>query len=145
MISVSGSDDLSRLFRRELGPTIQAGLIAIAKQAEHIIAPYPVAPPHGTPWYERGYGWKYRRKDGRIRGRKTSETLGRRWTIMSDGRLRVQLRNLASYSGLVHDSERQIARHAATGWKTDQDIERELDGNAIVDALVDPIVKLLGG
>lgn len=128
----------------DLTPAIQIGLLGVSKQIEAIVAPYPSAPAQGNPWYERGFGTRYQRKDGKITGRKTSETLGRRWVVLSRSRMQVVLLNNASYSGYIHDSEYQTTRHAATGWKTEQDAERELSDADVADTMRTPILKQLG-
>jgi hypothetical protein len=64
------------------------GLRAGAVHIKGKIAIYPNSSEANTPgqrrWYERGWGAKWTRKDGSIGGRKSSETLGRRWTTDSE-------------------------------------------------------------
>lgn len=69
-------------------------------------------------WYERGFGPRWRRKDGSIGGRQTSETLGRRWTtqVAPDG-LWARVGNNASYARFVQGIE-QAWFHAKRGWRT---------------------------
>lgn len=131
---------------QDLTPAISIGLLGVAKMAENIVAPYPAAPtPSGDTWYERGYGTKRRRKDGSITGRKTSEMLGRRWTIASRSRMVVVLMNTASYAIYAHDKEEQSKVMEAIGWKTDADADREITPADIQDVMITPIVNLLLG
>jgi hypothetical protein len=63
------------------------------------------------------------RKDGSVGGRKTSESLGRKWTVATrDSGWSVLIGNNASYSPYVHDAEEQASFHAARGWVTDQQV-----------------------
>ena len=68
-----------------LSPAIQAATLHL----KGVIAVYPPSSSANSPsrphWYERGFGPRWRRKDGTVGGRKTSETLGRRWTIKTRG------------------------------------------------------------
>lgn len=144
--AVINADQWSTTLGRDIAPAISVGLLGVAKLAENIIGPYPPAPtPSGDTWYERGYGPKRRRKDGSITGRKTSEMLGRRWTIASRSRMIVVLMNTASYAANVHDSDEQSAVMQAIGWKTDADADRQITPADIQDVMITPIVKLLVG
>ncbi|KPL90764.1 hypothetical protein [Herpetosiphon geysericola] len=145
-VAVINTDQWSTALGRDLAPAINVGLLGVGKLAENIVAPYPPAPsPSGDTWYERGYGPKRRRKDGSVTGRKTSEMLGRRWTIASRSRMVVVLMNTASYAANVHDSEEQSAVMQAIGWKTDADADREITPGQIEDVMIPPIVNFLVG
>jgi hypothetical protein len=85
------------------------------------VAKYPPSSSANSPkthggWYERGFGTKYRRRDGTITGRQTSETLGRRWTtdVTPSGRLG-RIGNNASYAVYVQ-GEKQARWHKQRGW-----------------------------
>ena len=74
-------------------------------------------------WYERGYGTKWMRKDGSVGGRKTSENLGRKWTLKTrDSGWSVVIGNNASYSIFVHSEDDQARFHASRGWLTGQQV-----------------------
>lgn len=126
-INVENLDVWQRALATNLEPTQTAALVAIAEEGRDFISPYPPAPPRKkNRWYERGYGPRWQRRDGTIGGRKTSETLGRKWRIIK-GRGRVVLENRASYAGWVHRKEKQARIHTETGWKTEVDMEQELN------------------
>lgn len=141
MIVIDGVDTWVKTLSADLAPVIQAGLIGVAKATEGFIAPYPTAHAHGNPWYERGYGPKYRRKNGRITGRKTSEMLGRRWQVASAGRMRVALTNSASYAESVHSSDDQARVHANTGWKTDTDARDWIESRSLAEELIGTAIR----
>jgi phage gpG-like protein len=75
--------------------------------------------PLGRTWYERGWGSRWRVKDGSIHGAHTSETLGRRWTT-SSGPDWAKVGNNASYARYVQDAKYQTSFHARRGWRTVQ-------------------------
>lgn len=144
--AVINADQWSTTLGRDIAPAISVGLLGVAKLAENIVAPYPPAPtPSGDTWYERGYGPKRRRKDGSITGRKTSEMLGRRWSVMSRSRMVVVLMNTASYAANVHGKEDQSKVMQAIGWKTEADADRQITPGQIADVMITPIVHLLQG
>jgi len=94
-------------------------------------------------WYQRGYGPKWARKDGSVGGRKTSETLGRRWTIASEASgLRQVIGNNASY-GIDVQGEKQAHFHAARGWKTTEQVAEQEEATvvAFVQAEVDKAIN----
>jgi len=76
-------------------------------------------------WYERTYGPRWRRRDGSIGGRKTSEDLRSKWTIASEASgLRQVIGNNVSY-GIHVQGEKQAHFHAARGWKTTEQVAKE--------------------
>lgn len=109
---------------------------AVKTAAIHVkgkIAQYPPSSEANTPgpypkrWYERGYGPRWARKSGGIGGRRTSETLGRKWTISTrNSGLTAIVGNNVSYGPFVQSRSRQTAFHARRGWQTVEDVaERE--------------------
>lgn len=135
-IQISGLSNWQRALRSDLGGAINAALTAVAEEGRDLISPYPPAPPRTRDrWYERGYGPRWRRKDGSVGGRKTSETLGRRWTVASKSRTKVALINTASYAGYVHDSQEQAQRMKQIGWRTERDMEQALRLNDLGDEI----------
>ena len=89
------------------------------------IAPYPPATDANNPmarkWYERGYGNRWQRKDGSIGGKRTSQTLGRRWTTKVEmGGMRGTVGNNATYGPFVQSAAKQTWYHRRTGWRTDE-------------------------
>jgi len=99
--------------------------------------------PYQRRWYERGYGSKWMRRDGSVGGRKTSETLGRKWTIRTADRgLTVIVGNNVSYGPYVQDAKHQAGFHAARGWKTIQDVVKE-ESDTVVNFIVEHIERSL--
>jgi hypothetical protein len=133
-VRIEGDAPLARALAQDLDGTLRAIAQAVAAEAQDRIAPYPQAPSYAgrRRWYQRGYGWKWRRKDGTVDGRQTSEMMGRRWVVQPWGSRGVMLRNLASYSGQVQSAEGQPPIFRSIGWKTDQGVvdEMERDGTA---------------
>jgi len=82
-------------------------------------------------WYQRGFGPKWVRKDGSVRGSMTSEVLGKSWTRKitktASGWKGVVGTNV-SYARYVQDKTKQASFHKARGWKTVQDIVKEQQG-----------------
>jgi len=73
-------------------------------------------------WYQRGYGSKWVRKDGSVKGRQSSEQLQQSWTARMRGKYTGVLGNDTTYGPYVQDEKKQARFHRARGWKTIQDI-----------------------
>lgn len=116
-------------------------------------APATVANSSSNPsgrWYQRGYGPRWRRKDGSLGGRKTSETLGRKWTSEErNGGLTQVIGNNVSYGPWVQSSEQvggkgpQARFHQAHGWKTDEQVIDE-EGDRVLEFVAHEIERELG-
>lgn len=133
-IEIQGIKELRKLFKKATSAAMIPTLKAIGALAIRIISPYPNARPKKPDrWYERGYGPKWRTKKGKVRGRKKSQTLGRKWRISARGKYTLLVRNNATYAGYVHDKDEQARIHQATGWKTDQDVFDALDRDRTVE------------
>jgi hypothetical protein len=141
-IRITGLKEVQRLLGADFDSALQSATKAIALQAESEIAPYPAATEANSPgnptgkWYERGYGPRWRRKDGSIGGAKTSQMLGRRWGIRPMGRIGTLLGNTASYAPFVHGQEEQAAFHGRRGWRTDRGVIEKLLRNGTVRRIV---------
>ena len=85
-------------------------------------------------WYERGYGPKWiRKRDGVVKGRRTSETLSKRWTLEAeDDGLTQVVGNNDTYARFVHDPAKQAKFHAARGWQNTEQVW-ESEGETMVD------------
>lgn len=149
-IELHGDQIIAQQLRRNLAPAISAGSVAIAKEAEGRIAAYPTQPKpkHPNRYYQRGYGMRYRRADGSLVGKKTSESLGKRWSVRRRG-LGAVLANSASYGPYVHrfgpGKPKQTQQHAQTGWRTDESVAREVETDGTAEELLGlAIVKVLG-
>ena len=91
-----------------------------------------VAKSHGR-WYERGWGSKYRRLDGTVTGKKTSETLRDEWSTKSRNSGLMQIvGNNASYNIYVHSEKDQAGFHGDRGWKTDEQVLRD-EGDKVLE------------
>lgn len=55
-------------------------------------------------------------------------TLGRTWTVKSDGDRAVIVGNNTTYGPWVQAARQQTKVHAATGWKTDEQVARDEAG-----------------
>lgn len=129
-------------------PALKAGIKAATLYVKGKISPYPPATAAnaqhypGT-WYERGYGPRWMRKDGSIHGRKTSETLGRKWaTRTQDDGLTGIVGNKASYGPYVQDRDFQARFHGARGWKTVQDVA-EAEAESVRQIIRDSIMSAI--
>jgi len=128
---IIGSDELVRKLRRIsnldfLRPHIQSGVTHIANKMKI----YPDAgsgnDPSRTRWYQRGYGQKWRRKDGSVGGYQSSEDLQQRWLGKVLSNTRGEIGNDASYAPYVQGGEEQSSVMREIGWKTtDQVVEEE--------------------
>lgn len=128
-ISVSvtlDTKDLEKLARKmNVLPAFKDGIAAGAVYVKGVIAEYPPATDANVPgpypkrWYVRGKGPHWALKGGGFHFSRTSETLGRRWTIVSvnDG-LGARVGNNASYGPYVQAREYQQRWHKAHGWNT---------------------------
>ena len=106
---------------------VKAALRASAVHVKGKIARYPQASEANDPsqrrWYERNYGPRWRRRDGSIGGRKTSQTLGKRWAISERNQGLTQvIGNNADYAPFVQDADRQAWFHKQRDWPTAQGV-----------------------
>ena len=127
------------------------GLKSGALHVKGKISEYPPSTTANSPgnptgrWYERGWGPRWSRKDGSWGGRKTSETLSKRWTTAErNAGLTQIIGNNASYAPYVHDAEEQAKIHGARGWKTDEEVLRE-EGKQVLQFIQNEVEKELGG
>lgn len=124
------------------------GLQAGAVHIKGTVDEYPPATEANSPgqprWYERGYGPRWRRKSGGIGGRKSSETLGRKWTVASRNAGLTQIvGNAVSYGPFVQDEDRQASFHKRRGWGTIQKAAKEESGPVLrfVKAEIDKVLE----
>lgn len=146
-IEVRGLEEVVKRLGKDLRPALKKAALAIGEQVRGGIAVYPTQPPPVNPdrWYQRGYGPKWRRKDGTVRGRATSEQLGQRWATRAKGWGAV-VGNPVSYAPFVQSEEKQAAIHKRTGWVTDVQVAEEVAKSGAVERMVrDAVVKELGG
>ena len=126
-IKVEGAKELLRKLARL--SRMQPAKKAVAAGTLHlagVIAVYPMqtianAPRPRGKWYERGYGTRWMRRDGSKGGRKTSEMLGRKWSVKTRrGGLQGIVGNSASYAPFVQSAAKQASFHGKRGWLTDE-------------------------
>lgn len=142
-LEIRGLDKL--LTKLETLGQLKFAVTAMKAGALHIkgkIAKYPPSSEANTPgqkrWYERGYGTRW--PGG---GKRTSETLGRKWTIASrDGGLTQVIGNNVSYGPYVQSAKLQARFHAKRGWKTDEQVVEE-EKNYVADFLLDAMRKAM--
>jgi len=132
-VYIEGLDELiKKLNSIQEMKAVKTALKAAGAHIQGIMVDYPPATIGNSPsnptnhWYERGYGSHWRRKDGSIGGRQTSETLNRKWTIKEEfSGLQVIVGNNVSYGHWVQGDD-QTRVHKAHGWLTTrQVVERE--------------------
>jgi phage gpG-like protein len=134
-VTVQGVDEVIRNLSKITSPDARKRVLHIgALKAQELIAKYPPSSIANSPsnpsgrWYERGFGTRS------VSGidRKTSETLGRRWTtkVTADSAV---VGNNASYAPFVQ-GDKQPAFHRARGWKTVEDVATN-DAYAIVQVM----------
>jgi len=145
-VKVEGIEELEKKMGKLKAHSFIRGLmVAAANDLVTFTAPYPSAPPYGgKAWYERGFGSRWRVKDGSIHGRRTSENINQSWSVKAHGSRDAIIKNEASYSGYVHDKDKQVGFHAARGWRTLQDMWEKHTGE-IVRKVADAIHDVWGG
>ena len=131
-IKIEGLDRLQGKLRNlEDLKGVKTAMRAAAVHVKGEIAKYPPASEANRPneqgrWYERGYGPRW--LGG---GKKTSETLGRKWTVAErDQGLTQIVGNNVSYGPFVQDPDKQAAWHkkgykGREGFKTTDQVASE--------------------
>ena len=145
-VRVEGIDRVQRTLGRNITPVLQSVTMAVATEIHGKIAPYPPASAANMPggpgsqWYERGYGPRWMTMRGQIRGRRTSQTLGRRWSVSGWGRIGAVVRNIASYSPFVHSHEQRAWFHKRRGWVSDEEAVDKVLRSGAIDRIVDAVI-----
>lgn len=148
-IQIEGLDALVAKFGELQGGAYMREVLTVGgTMLKNFIAQYPLASEANTPyqrrWYERGYGPKWMRKDGSVKGLKTSETLGRKWSVVARSDTEVVVGNNASYAPFVQSAEKQANFHRQRGWRTD-DMAIKETAPKIVAMAQREIDRILGG
>lgn len=127
-IQLKGLDRL-KIKLGHIPPGMKAGVKAATLHVKGKIAKYPPTTEANMPktfqsggnnrWYQRGWGSKYVLKSGTVHGTKSSEILGKAWTIKirNDGLTGV-IGNDTEYGPYVQDTDKQAAPLKRIGWKT---------------------------
>ena len=146
---IQGVDKLIQRLSRVASNQYMTGTMQVATDVLRTeIAVYPPATDANQPmarrWYERGFGPRWMLRNGQIRGRRTSETLGRRWTTrVTNGGMTGIVGNNASYAPFVQSARQQSRVMARIGWKTDEEAARK-QAPKIVQLFKDAIERALG-
>lgn len=147
-VSIRGDDALIIKLSVDLQEAVLPATVAIAAEIEHRLAPYPAATEANSSansrWYERGYGPRWRLKDGGVGGKKTSEMLGRRWERRRIA-LGTVLENMASYSRFVHSKAFQARFHGQRGWRVEKDVIQEMQADGTIKREVLYAIKRVFG
>ena len=157
-VRLDGLAGLAHMLSADLQAAAGNAAFAVATALQDRIAPYPPSTQANSPrpwtsggrnsWYERGYGTRWARKDGSIGGRKSSQTMNRRWSIQRNGNS-TTLSNGATYSPYVHrdgnSPPHQAGFHAARGWQTEVQGMGGLQRDGVIDAIVAVEVKKVMG
>lgn len=127
---IIGDEELRRKLSRLtnlnfMRPVIKAAVTHISGK----MAVYPPSGPGNVPnaqgrWYERGWGQRWRRKDGGMGGRQTSEDLGPSWKGKAVSNTRGVIGNDASYAKYVQGPE-QARVMDEIGWRTTDEIAEQ--------------------
>lgn len=144
-IKIDGLEKIAAKYAKNIKPLIAKTTLAIATEIHNQLAPYAPATTNNQPkkwepkrwnsWYERGYGTRYVNKAGIVSGKRTSQTLGRRWQVRGKG-LGARITNDATYSGFVYVKKTQARVHARHAWKTDEDIIKKIQSDGTVDKFI---------
>jgi hypothetical protein len=148
-VRIVGLDKLQKRLGTSFKPAMRGATKAIALEIQGKIAPYPRSTIANSPgqrrWYERGFGPRWRRQDGTVGGRKTSETLGRRWGVEREGSIGAVVGNIASYSPYVHDHDKRARFHKRRGWVSDREAVEKVERAGTIPRIVnDAIMHALG-
>jgi hypothetical protein len=153
-IQIKGLDRL-KIKLGYIPPGMKAGVKAATLHVKGKIAKYPPSTAANQPkvyhagqwntWYERGWGTKWATASGSWKGKKSSEMLGKKWTIeMRNDGLTGVVGNNVSYGPYVQDTERQAAPLKRIGWKTTGQVvdeERETVLKFIQDEIENALKK----
>ena len=130
MTQIIGDKELQAKLRKLsdlsfLRPAIKAAGVHIHGK----VSEYPPSTNANSPanrrWYERGWGSKWRRSDGSIGGRQSSEDLGPSWTSKVETNTRAVVGNDASYAKWVQGGDTQASAMKRIGWKTTDTVVKE--------------------
>lgn len=110
-------------------------LIRAVLELKDLAAGYPVAGAWnsnpGTKgngvWYQRGFGTRYKRKDGTTGGRNTSQKLQKSWRteVQRKDEFTASAFTDVTYAPFLLDETRRVHWAAGHGWQTLADIEKD--------------------
>jgi hypothetical protein len=127
----------------------QTGIHASAVYVKGVASKYPPsgdwnAPgPYPKHWYERGRGPVWARKSGGVGRSKTSQQLGKKWTVKYfNNNFSAEIGNNVPYGPAVMGDDTQAPYHKAHGWKTTGQIVKETAAK-VTEFIKDAITKAL--
>lgn len=159
----SNAKQIADKLARDLTPMIEPAMVGLATLAAGKLSHYPPATEANTPtirrdsagrryirWYQRGYGPKRQRlRDGAIIGKKTSQSLGRSWSVTPQP-MGAIISNGSDYSAVVHRDPKsskkpsQARFHGRRGWITDREsVRRVLLGGYLQKVLGNVISRIV--
>ena len=120
-LKIEGMDDLLRKMNKVEGgkymlPALKAGGERVRDQAGKYPPSTSANDPSQSRWYERNYGPKWRTADGSVKGKKTSQSLGKKWYV-KPSKDDVTVGNTATYAPYVHGDKLQAKWMGKIGWK----------------------------
>lgn len=93
--------------------------------------------PRQKPWYQRHFGPRWFRKDGKIAGRNTSERLQRSWQTKQSANS-VEIFTRVSYAErVIGDNQSEV--HSRHGWRKARDIAEDYVHTRLTNLLRDAI------
>lgn len=133
--------DLKRALDGNLKRVVRNAAFAVAQELKTEVSEYPplseanLEGGAGSRWYQRGYGPRWKRRDGTVNGYPSSEMLNRSWAIQrtSTGAM---VGSRASYSPAVHGWKEQAKFHKRRGWRTDKAAVAAIRKRGLIDRAV---------
>jgi hypothetical protein len=120
-VKIEGLNELiAKMQRVKDGAYVTKALKVGGERVRDKTGKYPPAGDANNPsnkrWYERNYGPKWRTVDGAVKGKKTSEMLGKKWYVNAY-KYSVAVGNKVSYAPYVHGDNSQAKNMGDKGWK----------------------------
>jgi len=128
-MKIKPSEKLQKIIDSLASPTVKRAILArAAQELLDRAAVYPEEGAWNSPsrqrWYQRHFGTRYRRKDGVVTGRNTSERLQKSWQI-EDNETSASIWTAVSYAPFLYDQSQRASWAAEHGWLTGDEILEE--------------------
>ena len=149
-IQIIGLEKIRKHFDA-IEPALKTAIKAATLHVKGKVAKYPPSSEANIPfqrrWYERGWGSKWMIKNGTWHGNKSSEMLGRKWTIeMRNNGMEGVIGNNVNYGpdvqGGADAPHPQTAPLKRIGWKTTDEVAEE-EQETVMRYISDAIEKAL--
>lgn len=136
-LRIDGLDELIKKMQSvEDGKYVKKALTAGGERVKDQAGKYPRAGKANSDserrWYERNYGPKWRNADGSVKGRNTSEMLGKKWYVKPD-QYSVAVGNPVSYAQYVHGDNKQAKNMGDKGWRKLGETAKRLSDDIVKD------------